>query len=226
MSTARRSTSSGDFDRVARVYRALEWLTFGRDLERARFRFLPLLASCRDILVIGDGDGRCTAKLAALAPGARLHCIDTSAAMLAMLHARLPADVRARVTTEQRDVRTLLPAPDRWDAVVTMFVLDCLTTADVERVARTLAASLRPGGRWLFADFVLPPRGWRRLRARLWIALLYAFFRWRTGLDVSTVPESEAALAAAGLRLEAGDELQHGMIRCGLWEKSGKAARP
>lgn len=205
--------STGNFDRVARVYRVLEWLTFGGDLERARFQFLPRLASCRDILVVGDGDGRCTARVAAIAPQAHLHCVDTSGAMLDMLHARLPTDVRARVTIEQRDVRTMAPQPDAWDAVVTMFVLDCLTTADAERVAAALAPSLRPGGRWLFADFVIPESGWRRLRARAWVSLLYAFFRWRTGLEVSTVPASEAVLLAAGLRVEDAREFQHGMIR-------------
>lgn len=207
------TVSTGDFDRVASTYRTLEWLAFGRDLERARVRFLPLLASCRDVLVIGDGDGRCTARLAAIAPHARVHCVDTSGAMLERLRARLPPDVRARVTLERRDVRTMAAVPDAWDAVVTMFVLDCLTTADVEHVAATLARSLRAGGRWLFADFAIPPRGWRRLRARIWVRLLYAFFHWRTGLDVSTLPASEAALREAGLRLEAAYELQHGLVR-------------
>src|SRR5690606_35643402 len=46
------------FVRVARIYHALERLAFGRALERARFALLPALAGCRDVLVLGDGDGR------------------------------------------------------------------------------------------------------------------------------------------------------------------------
>ena len=62
------------FDRLARSYRTLELLAFGRDLERARFAWLPALADRKSILVLGEGDGRCLARLAALAPAARIHC--------------------------------------------------------------------------------------------------------------------------------------------------------
>ena len=34
---------AADFDRLARPYRALEYLAFGRALETARFRFLDRL---------------------------------------------------------------------------------------------------------------------------------------------------------------------------------------
>jgi ubiquinone/menaquinone biosynthesis C-methylase UbiE len=90
--------SAANFDRLARIYRALEFVAFGRDLERARYCFLDQLASCRDILVLGEGDGRCLARLVHVAPAARIHCVDASAAMLACAARRLtdPA-TRARV---------------------------------------------------------------------------------------------------------------------------------
>src|SRR5690606_1151778 len=146
----------GGFDRVARIYHALERLAFGRALERARFAHLPALAGCRDVLVLGDGDGRCVAHLASMLPEAHIRCVDGSAGMLARLQARIvPAD-RARISCEQADIRTVaLPARSA-DAVLTMFVLDCLTDEEVARLAPRVAAALRPGGRWLFADFSIP----------------------------------------------------------------------
>src|SRR6185437_1080687 len=51
------------FDRLARVYRWMEWLSFGPYLSRCRRAFLPQLRDARRALVLGDGDGRFTAAL-------------------------------------------------------------------------------------------------------------------------------------------------------------------
>lgn len=201
------------FDRVARAYRWLEYAAFGRALQRARVAHLAALRDCRHILVVGDGDGRCVEVLAATAPRASIHCIDASAVMLALAKRRVPEQARERVTFEQLDVRVFTPARSAWDAVLTMFVLDCLTANDVRQVVRSLHAGLRPGGHWLFADFVEPARGWRRLRARLWIGLLYVFFRWRGAVDVTTLPPSEQILTDAGLTVVDAKEFQAGMVR-------------
>ncbi len=46
-----------NFNRLAQIYRWLEYLSFGPFLWRCRIRFLPDLAHCRRALVLGDGDG-------------------------------------------------------------------------------------------------------------------------------------------------------------------------
>jgi cyclopropane fatty-acyl-phospholipid synthase-like methyltransferase len=198
---------------MAREYHWLEVLAFGRTLQRARTAHLAALRSSRRILVGGDGDGRCVAQLARLAADARIHCIDSSAAMLREARRRVPHAARSRVTFELADVRSFAPAPRAWDAIVTMFVLDCLTPTEVRDVVGRLRAGLAEGGQWLFADFVVPDRGWRRIRARLWIGFLYRFFRWRTGLQITSVPPSEQALAEAGLVVVAARDFQWGLVR-------------
>lgn len=208
-----------DFDRVASSYRWLEYLAFGRTLQRARTAHMAELAGCRDILIVGDGDGRAVAQLAAIASTARIHCIDTSQRMLDTAARRLPAAARDRVTFTCADVRTFDAGHHTWDAVVTLFVLDCFSDDDVRAIVERLHAALRPGGRWLFADFAMPAHGWRRRRARIWIDVLYRFFRWRTGLAVSRLPASEAILAAAGLVPLAVEERQAGMIRSICYER-------
>jgi ubiquinone/menaquinone biosynthesis C-methylase UbiE len=213
-----------DFDRMARAYRWFEYVAFGRALQLARVVHLPALRQCRRILVVGDGDGRCGEVLATIAGTAHVHCIDTSARMLRIAARRVPASARGRVTFERADIRTFDPGEAAWDAVLTMFVLDCLTTDEARQVTRRLARALAPAGQWLFADFVVPARGWRRLRARLWIGLLYRFFRWRTGLSVSQLPPSEALIAEAGLVAVEIDERQAGMVRSVRYAKA--ANRP
>jgi cyclopropane fatty-acyl-phospholipid synthase-like methyltransferase len=209
-----------DFDRLARVYRALEFLAFGAALERARFCFLDRLADCHDILVLGEGDGRCLERLAALAPQARIHCVDASSAMLARAAARAaPANVNRRLTFEKADVRAASLAPGRYDAVVTFFFLDCFRAETVAELVARVDSSLRPGALWLFADFVLPPRSWTRWRARLWLAVLYAFFRWETGIQAPSLPPSEAILGQAGFRCVAVRDFQRGLVRSAVFKK-------
>jgi ubiquinone/menaquinone biosynthesis C-methylase UbiE len=207
-----------DFDGLARSYRGLEFLAFGRDLERARFCLLEGLVGCREILVLGEGDGRCLAQLVRAAPLARIRCVDASAAMLARAAARLtdPA-VRARVDFEQADALALSLPAERYDAVVTLFFLDCFLPGQVSALVGRVRDSLQPGARWLWADFACPPRGWRRWQARIALPLLYLFFRWQTGLPARALPPAEEILAAAGFAREAEREFQGGFLRCALF---------
>lgn len=219
-----RSRTSGhtretNFDSVAGIYRVLEYAAFGRALETARFAYLDRLQACRDVLIIGEGDGRALERILRLAPVASVRCIDSSAAMLTRAEARInPAD-RSRVTFEHADARTVDVPADSFDAVLTLFVLDCFTAADVERVVARLVAGLRPNGLWLFADFVVPEKGWSRLHARAWVTFLYAFFRWRTGLEVRDVPPSEEILHAAGLQTVESRTLRGGLLKTVFYRK-------
>lgn len=201
------------FDRLARVYRPLEHLAFGGALVRARFAHLDALRSASRVLVVGDGDGRCVAQLVTAAPQAAIHCIDTSASMLAAAHRRLPPEVHARVTFELADVRGFAVSPDSWDAVLTMFVLDCLTEDDTRAVVQRLAGGLRPGGHWLWADFAEPRSGWRRVWARLTVRALYVFFGWTTGIEARTLPPAERILAETGLIAVDGKQWLGGLVR-------------
>lgn len=203
-----------NFDGLATGYRTLEYLAFGRDLERARFCLLDRLAGCRSILVLGEGDGRCLEQLVRIAPSARIHCVDASEAMLAQARARLgSAPASERVTLQKADALTLELPAGGYDAAVTLFFLDCFTTAQVEPLVARIERALQADAWWLFADFAVPPRGWARARARAWLTLLYAFFRWRTRMTARVLPPSEMLIERAGFRAQDVREHQRGMLR-------------
>ena len=208
------STPAANFDPLARGYRALEVLAFGGDLERARFCLLDRLADRRSILVLGEGDGRALARMVTIAPQARIHCIDSSAEMLNRAKARLAGrPAQAHVTFEQADALTVEFPPARYDAVVTLFFLDCFNADQAAGLVTHVNTSLQPNAVWLFADFVLPAGGIARLRARMWLGLLYTFFRFATGLRTRELPPSEALIEAAGFRRESVLNFQHGLLR-------------
>lgn len=218
-------TDSG-FDRLARVYRLLEFAAFGRDLERARFCLLDRLSHASRILVLGEGDGRALLHLVGTAPGAEIHCVDLSAGMLARASARLTTAERTRVVFHRIDVRTS-PLPDGpFDAVTTMFFLDCFTEDVARELVARIAARLQPDAAWLWADFRMPDRGWSRLRARALIAGLYAFFQWQTGIAARRLPPAETILAAAGFVSHERREWQGGMIRACLFRSGTERAGP
>jgi ubiquinone/menaquinone biosynthesis C-methylase UbiE len=210
------TSAPANFDRLARIYRPLELLAFGRDLERARFCFLDRLRDCRSILVLGEGDGRCLARLAQVAPTAEVHCVDASAAMLAMAEAR-----RARsddlVRFEHSDVLTTEFTPCRYDAVVTFFFLDCFTAEQVAAIVGRVRPALRHGASWLFADFALPAGRLARWRAQSWLTILYAFFRALTGLKARVLPPSDDILREHGFQMIAERRFQHGFVRSAIF---------
>lgn len=212
-------SSSRSFDRLAGIYRALECAAFGRDLEHARFVFLDHLGECRSILVVGEGDGRCLERLVFAAPRAHIDCLDLSSAMLARAARRLSGrEAAARVNFRHADLLTEPLPPGHYDAVVTFFFLDCFTAVQAEAVMARIKTSLKPGALWLWADFSLPDRGIARWRARVWLALLYAYFRWQTGLSARELPPVEEYFVASGFRNIASRTSQWGLLRSAVWE--------
>ena len=57
-----------DFDHIARAYRWLEYISLGPLLSRTRNCYLELLQDRTRALILGDGDGRFTARLLAQSP--------------------------------------------------------------------------------------------------------------------------------------------------------------
>jgi SAM-dependent methyltransferase len=209
------------FDRLARWYRLTEYLAFGRDLERTRYEFLGRLAGRSEILLLGEGDGRCAERLSALVPGARITCVDSSPGMIALASQRVArSGARGRVEFECADILDFNARGRTFDAVATLFFLDCFSPEEAARVVSHVGVSLRPGALWLFSDFVLPEGGLARLRARAWLWVLYAFFRWETGLAVSALPPSEEILGRAGWTRLASRDRQSGLLRSAVFGRA------
>lgn len=215
------------FDRVARVYRAMEYLSFGPMLERCRFAHLPALNLVRRALVIGDGDGRFTARLLDSNPSVQIDAIDASPAMLRLLErraARRGAPPRTR--TFCADARSFTPHLRNYDLVVTHFFLDCLSAAETADLIRRIRLHLAPGARWLVSEFQVPEQS--RLRsacARSLIAILYTAFRLLTGLSIRTIPPWRELLRQSGFSPAATQALLGEVLVSELWEFHSATAR-
>ncbi len=207
------------FDRLAAHYRWMEWLLAGRKLQRCRTAFLRRIEPPREVLLLGEGNGRFLAALLAEHPRARVTCVDASAAMLARARARISGDgwSISNVSFVHADVLEWSPARSRFDLIVSHFFLDCFQREQIDRIVEKVAPSATAGAQWLHADFREPASGLAGARARWILRSLYAFFRRVTGLSGSRIIPPENFLPPHGFRLRERVLSEWGLLHADWW---------
>lgn len=210
-----------NFDRLARAYHWMEWLSFGPWLWWCRTAFLRDMRQARRALTFGDGDGRFTARLLDLNPEIHVDAVDLSPAMLHRLVHNAGAHA-SRVRSAVADAREWEPGgTGLFDLVYTHFFLDCLTNDDVRRLAQRIAPILAPGDAWIVSEFAIPRRGVGRVLARPLVGFLYCAFGVLTGLAVRRLPDYRSALRDAGMTLHRERRWLFGMLVSEWWTRGG-----
>lgn len=206
-----------NFDRVARPYRALEYLTLGRKLEQTRLHFVLQLATARKALVLGDGDGRFLARLLAENATIEATAIDGSAKMLELLLQRC-SPYASRLKTIQTDALKFKPETETpYDLVVSHFFLDCFTEEQLNRLISNVRPAMRGESRWLVSDFRIP-QGSLHLLARVLVRSLYLAFRLLSGLRITRLPNHSACLSQAGFECIDRKMFLSGILTTELWK--------
>jgi SAM-dependent methyltransferase len=205
-----------NFNPIARAYRWMEWLTFGPMLSRCRCAFLDDLTACRAALILGDGDGRFTARLLAQNSTVLVDAVDASRAMLFALVGNAGIH-SSRVRIHLADVRLGPPLHPPYDLIVTHFFLDCLTTDEIAALALRLRACVTPQAQWVVSDFAIPPGWFGWLVARPLVTALYFAFWLLTGLRVGRLPDHHRALTAAGFALAHQKQFLRGLLISQIW---------
>ncbi len=185
-----------NFSRLARLYRWLELFSFGPWLMLCRCAFLSECRPARRALALGDGDGRFTERMLHENSAVMVDAVDASSAMLDALLRRAGPHA-GRVRAIHADLRSWQPENPPYDLIVTHFILDCLTTEEVQSLAASLARVVTPGALWIVSDFAIPANWFGRLVARPVVLILYLAFGWLTGLEVRSLPDHSSALRQA-----------------------------
>jgi ubiquinone/menaquinone biosynthesis C-methylase UbiE len=193
-----------NFDRVAPHYRWMERIVFGRALEECRGAHLLHVAGCERALCIGDGDGRFTRLLLQSQPQMRVDVVERSRSMIRL------ARRRSNATFFHGNALEFTP-DDRYDLVVTHFVLDTLTDDEVSALVRRIRKSA-PGAEWLVSEFQA-----RGAASRLLIWLMYRFFRVAAGLRVQSIPNYRTIFAQDGLSLQKRWTKWNGFLVSEVW---------
>lgn len=194
---------------------------FGGALQRARVQWIKELPPRRRALILGEGDGRFVRELSHAHPGLAIDCLDESTRMLELARRRM------RTLSRERPVQFIRQNILQWqptgpyDLLVTHFVLDCFVATEVEAAVAKLARAAAPDAVWLLADFTMPAGRWAWLHARLWLRVMYTFFRVTAGLRTSQLVDATPYLRENGFTCRAREVSRFGMLKSEMWVRSG-----
>jgi ubiquinone/menaquinone biosynthesis C-methylase UbiE len=210
------------FDLVAPHYRWLETIAFGNALQRARTRWIDMIPCPKRTLIFGEGDGRFLCELVRAYPKIDVDCIDASETMLQLARARLrrthPESV-SRVRFIRQDILKWSPQKS-YDLLVTHFFLDCFPARELEALIAKLASAAEPDAVWMIADFSIPRKRFARAHARLWLRMMYTFFRTTAGIAANELVDPTPYLNCHGF-IRASENLSRGkMLRSDVYVQS------
>jgi ubiquinone/menaquinone biosynthesis C-methylase UbiE len=211
------SVSNANFDRVARPYRWLEYITFGPWLARCRNAQLARLTVARHALVLGDGDGRFLARLLAANPALTADVVDSSHAMLMLLDRRMHrSQIHQRIRLHHADALKWNPTGS-YDLIVSHFFLDCFFPHQLEQLFDSVLPHALPGAQWVVSEFAIPRNPFVAWFAHRIIRWLYRAFGWTTGLRVRTLPDYAASMLRRGLLPIHDRRYLAGLLSSQLW---------
>lgn len=210
------------FDAIAPWYQTLETIAFDGALQRCRVACLGEIGSPRRALILGEGDGRFLREVLQAHPAIEIDCVDSSERMLRLAQQRiereLPEGVN-RVRFLQRDIMSWALPEAHYDLVVTHFFLDCFPAAELAGVMNRLARSAKRTADWLLADFRTPGSGFSRFRARVWLAVMYNFFRLTARIKANDLIDPTPFMQAEGFALVRQHLFRCGMLKSQLWRR-------
>jgi cyclopropane fatty-acyl-phospholipid synthase-like methyltransferase len=210
-----------NFDVLAPHYRWMERLLAGEKLQRCRTAFLGELGEVQNILLAGEGHGRCLRECCDRFQNARITCIDASQRML----------VQARRSLENKDFEVnriefihanLLdwtPLYGNYDLIATNFFLDCFSRDELERVVCRLASWGTSKANWLLADFQMAASGIKKIRSRLILWSMYLFFRTMTRLPAKKLTVPDRFLEKNGFSLHGRIEAEWDLLHSDWWRR-------
>jgi ubiquinone/menaquinone biosynthesis C-methylase UbiE len=206
------------FDAVAPWYRTLETVAFGDALQRARLACLAEIQPPTRVLIVGEGNGRFLLELLRMHPSTEIDCVDASGRMLELARQRI-GDECNRVRFLHRDITAWAPPEGNYDLIVTHFVLDCFPSDQLAEMVETLSRAATADANWLLADFSLPARGFARIRARAWLAVMYRFFRLAARIEAKELVDPSSFLRANGFVLFNEHRFRGDILRSQRWRR-------
>lgn len=211
------------FDLLAPHYRWMEFVVAGEKLQRCRKAFLDQIPAPRNVLLLGEGHGRCLVECRRRFSHARLTCVDASHGMLMESERRLAKhhlDL-TKLKFIQADALSWNPDGEPFDLIITNFFLDCFRPDQLKILISKLAANAAPDANWLIADFQVASGGWKRLRSRLILWSMYVFFRVVTRLPAEKLTPPDPFLKQAGFHLHRRTESEWGLLHSEWWSRNG-----
>lgn len=208
------------FDRVAPFYGTLARLVYGDALEQAQASLLPHLPDMGSVLVIGGGSGWLLEQLLKTGKQLDILYLDAAPAMLQRAqyrYERIQQPHQCSVSFRLGNEQALQPN-EQFESIITPFLLDLFPPPRLQQLMQTLAATLTPHGRWLFADF-WPVQHPPPLKLQLLIRGMYTFFGLVSGVKAKQLPDYAFHFKSLGFKQKFSCSFYGGMVQAKVFLK-------
>ena len=210
-----------NFDLVANFYPLLEQLVFGSTLNQARGFFAREIGTGKEILLIGEGNGRFLCEMMKQTSSASFTVVDSSARMLAAAGRRIaPITPSRRIEWICADFLKW-PAPVAlYDRVVTHFFLDLFGSDRICQIVEKISRITTEDALWVNVDFTPEGRG---LHQKILMWTQYRFFHRFSGIEASRLFDARSWIGQGGWKIREERSLNSGWISGYLMNRTSRS---
>ncbi|MES2268841.1 MAG: methyltransferase domain-containing protein [Bacteroidota bacterium] len=184
-----------NYDNSASFYDRLSRLVFGKALINAQVYLLPNIPQKSNVLIVGGGTGWILEEVTKIHPsGLDITYVEISANMMALSRKRNIGENKVIYINQAVEQAQL---SHDFDVVITPFLFDNFTEANLPIIFNHIHQTLKLGGLWLNTDFRLTGKWWQY--AMLKSMLL--FFKILCGVESWHLPDVAKQFDAKGYKL-------------------------
>lgn len=177
-----------NYNNVAPFYDQLSRLIFGDAIIKAQRFLVESIQANSTILIVGGGTGWILEEIAKKHPeGLQITYVEISEKMIALSKKRYVGN--NHVIFINKPVQQVA-LDQRFDVVITPFMLDNFSTNTVNFVFQKLHQCLFTGGLWLFADFQISSGS--HLWQKALLKMMYFFFEIVCGIEADRLPDTNS----------------------------------
>lgn len=203
------------YDTVAPFYDCLAHLVFGKSILSAQKFLINYIPSNSTVLIIGGGSGNVLREITAKHPrGLKITYVDSSQSMIKLSKKHSTGENVVTFINEPFQTVTINYG---YDVVITEFFFDNFLPATAHTIFNKVNNLLKPGGMWLYSDFVIDNHA--PLWQKLLLKTMYAFFRMFTNIEAASLPEVSSFFSSNDYNQMASENFYKGFIRSVLYRK-------
>lgn len=209
------------FDKLAPWYHFLETISFGNQLQKCRITQLAELNSEKNVLILGDGNGRFLESLLKSNSDTEIVSLDISKNMIELANARITSlPNSSKVIFIHSDVFDWDFPKCKYDLVVTNFFLDCFTYSELTNLIKKVSLSLKPEGKLIYGDFNVPNSFFKKTLTSLLLFGMYRFFRMFTRISANSLHDPSSLLIENKFILKNEKYYLGSFLKSQLWMKN------
>ncbi len=207
---------AANYDKIASVYDPLSRLVYGKSIVRAQLFLLGHIPAGSRILIVGGGTGWILEEISRLHPaGLVIDYVENSANMIALSQKRHYGTNRVNFIFLSVEYYS---TTDTYHVFFTPFVFDNFTGQKTAPVFEHLNQMLKPGGVWLYADFVCDDNN-GRLWQKMLLKMMYLFFKITCNIETDHIVHMERYYRQANYQLISASGFYFGFILAAAYRK-------